>query len=106
MTYPEMLDYSSSGGYAPLRRAVADYLRVFRSVPLDIEQVIITSGTQESLVLCAQLLANHADAVWLEDPAYWGAVKAFMATGLTLHAVPVDDQGIAPQAIDDACHRA
>lgn len=102
MTYPEMLDYSSSGGYAPLRRAVADYLRVFRSVPLDLEQVIITSGTQESLVLCAQLLANQGDPVWLEDPAYWGAVKAFMATGLTLHAVPVDEQGIAPQPADDA----
>ena len=102
MTYPDMLDYSSSGGYAPLRRAVADYLRVFRSVPLDIEQVIITSGTQESLALCSQLLANHADTVWLEEPAYWGAVKAFIATGLTLHGVPVDDQGIAPQASDDA----
>ncbi len=102
MTYPEMLDYSSSGGYAPLRRAVADYLRVFRSVPLDIEQIIITSGTQESLVLCSQLLANHSDTVWLEDPAYWGAVKAFMATGLTLHAVPVDEQGIASRSIDDA----
>ncbi|HEX5698119.1 MAG TPA: PLP-dependent aminotransferase family protein [Rhodoferax sp.] len=102
MTYPDMLDYSSSGGYAPLRRAVGDYLRVFRSVPLDLEQIIITSGTQESLVLCAQLLANHNDAVWLEDPAYWGAVKAFMATGLRLHAVPVDDQGIAPLASDNA----
>jgi GntR family transcriptional regulator/MocR family aminotransferase len=101
MTYPDMLDYSSSGGYAPLRRAVADYLRVFRSVPLNLEQVIITSGTQESLVLCALLLANQHDAVWLEDPAYWGAVKAFMATGLSLHAVPVDDQGIAPQALDN-----
>jgi len=97
MTYPDMLDYSSSGGYAPLRRAVADYLRVFRSVPLDNEQVIITSGTQESLELCAQLLADHKDTVWIEDPAYWGAVKAFMATGLQLHAVPVDEHGIAPQ---------
>ncbi|MCB8748961.1 PLP-dependent aminotransferase family protein [Rhodoferax sp. U2-2l] len=102
MTYPEMLDYSSSGGYAPLRRAVADYLRVFRSVPLDVEQVIITSGTQESLELCAQLLADHGDTVWLEDPAYWGAGKAFMATGLKLHPVPVDDQGIAPQPHDQA----
>lgn len=102
MTYPDMLDYSSSGGYAPLRRAVADYLRVFRSVPLDVEQVIITSGTQESLGLCAQLLADHGDTVWLEDPAYWGAGKAFMATGLTLHPVPVDDQGMAPQPHDDA----
>jgi GntR family transcriptional regulator/MocR family aminotransferase len=82
MTYPDMLDYSYAGGYAPLRRAVADYLRVFRSVPLDVEQVIITSGTQQSLELCAHLLADHDDTVWLEDPAYWGAVKAFMATGL------------------------
>ncbi|MBK1683987.1 PLP-dependent aminotransferase family protein [Rhodoferax fermentans] len=100
MTYPDMLDYSSSGGYAPLRRAVADYLHMFRSVALDLDQVIITSGTQESLELCAQLLADQGDTVWLEDPAYWGAGKAFMATGLKIHPVPVDEQGIAPLAND------
>lgn len=102
MTYPDMLDYSYSGGYAPLRRSVTDYLRVFRSVPLEVEQVIITSGTQQSMDLCAQLLADHNDTVWLEDPAYWGAVKAFMATGLKLHPVAVDQHGIAPQAQDEA----
>ncbi len=101
MSYPDMLDYSYSGGYAPLRRAVADYLRVFRSVQLDAEQVIITSGTQQSLELCAQMLADHGDTVWVEDPAYWGAVKAFMATGLKLHGVCVDEQGIAPTALDE-----
>ncbi|OGB28417.1 MAG: GntR family transcriptional regulator [Burkholderiales bacterium RIFCSPLOWO2_12_FULL_61_40] len=101
MTYPEMLDYSDSGGHAPLRRAVADYLRVFRSVPLEADQVIITSGTQQSLELCAQLLADHGDTVWLEDPAYWGAVKAFMATGLRAHPVRVDQHGIAPCAADE-----
>jgi GntR family transcriptional regulator/MocR family aminotransferase len=101
MTYPEMLDYSYTGGHAPLRRAVADYLRVFRSVPLEVEQVIITSGTQQSLELCAQLLGDHGDTVWLEDPAYWGAIKAFMATGLRLHPVPVDEHGMAPSAADE-----
>jgi GntR family transcriptional regulator/MocR family aminotransferase len=101
MTYPEMLDYSYSGGHAPLRRAVADYLRVFRSVPLEVEQVIITSGTQQSLELCAQLLGDHGDTVWLEDPAYWGAVKAFMATGLHTHAIAVDEHGIAPTEADE-----
>ena len=100
MTYPDMLDYSYGGGHAPLRRAVAQYLRMFRSVPLDVEQVIITSGTQQSLELCAQLLADHGDTVWLEDPAYWGAVKAFMATGLHIHPVPVDAQGMAPGKAD------
>ncbi|MEO8544212.1 MAG: PLP-dependent aminotransferase family protein [Burkholderiaceae bacterium] len=102
MNYPDMLDYSYSGGYAPLRRAVAQYLRVSRSVQVDAEQVIITSGTQQSMELCAQLLADHGDTVWMEDPAYWGAVKAFLATGLRLHAVPVDRQGIAPLPSDDA----
>ena len=102
MTYPDMLDYNDSGGYAPLRRAVADYLRVFRSVPLEVEQVIITSGTQQTMELCAHLLADHGDTVWIEDPAYWGADKAFMATGLRLHPVPVDEHGIAPQSRDEA----
>lgn len=102
MTYPEMLDYSYSGGYAPLRRAVADYLRVFRSVPLEVDQVIITSGTQQSLDLCAQLLADPSDTVWLEDPAYWGAVKAFMASGLHAHPIEVDEHGIAPSPHHEA----
>ena len=102
MTYPDMLDYNDSGGYAPLRRAIADYLRVFRSVQLDADQVIVTTGTQQSLELCARLLADHGDTVWVEDPAYWGAVKAFMATGLAIHPVPVDDEGICPGAADNA----
>lgn len=102
MTYPDMLDYNDSGGYAPLRRAIADYLRVFRSVQLDADQVIVTTGTQQSIELCARLLADHGDTVWVEDPAYWGAAKAFMASGLQLHPVTVDDQGIRPGGPDDA----
>ncbi len=102
MTYPDMLDYNTSGGYAPLRRAIADYLRVFRGVQLDADQVLVTTGTQQSLELCARLLADHGDTVWVEDPAYWGAAKAFMASGLAIHPVPVDDQGICPGAADDA----
>lgn len=101
MAYPDMLDYCDAGGYAPLRRALADYLRVFRSVPLQPEQVIITSGTQQSLALCAQLLADHGDTVWMEDPAYWGAAKVFTATGLQAHPVAVDQEGIAPTSADE-----
>lgn len=98
---PSMLDYNDSGGYGPLRRAVADYLRVFRSVPLDADQVLVTSGTQQSLALCAHLLADHGDTVWIEDPAYWGAVKAFTAAGLHLHPVRVDSDGMAPTTDDE-----
>ncbi|MEN9842288.1 MAG: hypothetical protein RLZZ612_117 [Pseudomonadota bacterium] len=98
----DLLDYNDQGGHGSLRRAVADYLRAFRSVQLDPDQVLITTGTQQSLSLCAQLLADHGDTVWIEDPAYWGAVKAFLATGLRLQPIPVDAEGMAP----DACPQA
>ena len=101
MSYPDMLDYSYSGGHAPLRRAVANYLRVFRSVHLDSDQVIITAGTQQSISLCAHLLADHGDTAWIEDPAYWGAIKALSASGLKLHPVAVDAEGVAPSLEDE-----
>jgi GntR family transcriptional regulator/MocR family aminotransferase len=38
----------------------------------------------------------------MEYPAYWGAVKAFLATGLHMHPVAVDEDGMAPVPKDDA----
>ena len=101
MSYPDMLDYSYAGGHTPLRHAVANYLRIFRSVQLDADQVIITAGTQQSISLCAHLLADHGDTAWIEDPAYWGAIKALSAGGLNLHPVAVDAEGIAPGPQDE-----
>lgn len=96
MAYAEMLDYNDSGGFAPLRRAIADYLRMSRAVHLRSEQVIVTTGTQQSLQLCAQLLADPGDAVWVEDPLYWGAAKMLRAMGVSLTPVAVDEQGMNP----------
>jgi len=99
---PELLDYNDAGGHGPLRRAVADHLRIFRGAQLGADQVLITSGTQQSLALCAQLLADPGDTVWIEDPAYWGAVKAFEAASLQLQPVPVDEEGMLPPAAGSA----
>lgn len=93
---PELLDYGQNGGYLPLRRAIADYLRVSRSVRVTVEQVLITGGTQHSLDLCAQLLADAGDTAWVEDPCYWGAQRVFESRDLNLHPVRVDDEGMNP----------
>ena len=71
-----------AAGDADLRRALADYLQGTRGVVCAPEQIVITSGTQQSLHLVAQLLADPGDAVWLEDPGYWGARSVFRALGL------------------------
>jgi len=97
---PAHLDYGHAGGYLPLRRAIANYLRMSRAVSLTVEQILITSGTQQSIDLCARLLTDHGDLVWLENPCYWGARRVLEVNGLQLHPVPVDEEGISPTSDD------
>lgn len=90
------LSSTASPGEPVLRSAIAAYLRASRGVHCDAEQVVITSGTSESLALCAHLLAERGERVWVEHPGYPGARAAFIDAGLSLVAVPVDAHGIAP----------
>lgn len=93
---PQHLSYATDGGDAELRARLADYLQDTRGVVCTPEQLVITSGTQQSLHLVAQLLADAGDTVWLEDPGYWGARSVFRALGLEPVGVPVDAEGMAP----------
>ena len=95
---PELLDYAADGGYLPLRNEIADYVRVSRAVRVEVDQVLVTAGTQHSLDLCAQLLADAGDRVWVEDPCYWGARCIFDACDLRIEPVPVDADGMNPAA--------
>ncbi|OYO28170.1 PLP-dependent aminotransferase family protein [Janthinobacterium sp. PC23-8] len=96
----DLLDYGQSGGYLPLRQAIVEYLRLSRSVNVTVDQVMITSGNQQSLDLCALLLADAGDTAWIEDPCYWAARRVFQARDLKLHAIPVDGDGMALRPAD------
>lgn len=97
---PALLDSSHDGGYLPLRKAIADYLRVSRAVNLTLDQVIITSGTQQSIDLCARLLTDDHDCAWVENPCYWSARRVLEVNGLKLHPINVDNEGMAPNTYD------
>ena len=90
------------GGYLPLRRAIADYLRLLRGVRCEPEQVVIVSGTRQGLDLAGRLLLTAGDSVWLEDPGYPGLRGPLAAAGARLVPLPVDAEGIdlsqAPRA--------
>ncbi|HZM23564.1 MAG TPA: PLP-dependent aminotransferase family protein, partial [Anaerolineales bacterium] len=69
--------YQESGGYLPLREAIAAHVAVSRQVHCTPEQIMIVSGSQGALDLSARMLVNAGDPVWLEDPGYTGARGAF-----------------------------
>ena len=97
---PALLDSSHDGGYLPLRQNIADYLRVSRAVNLSVNQVIITSGTQQSIDLCARLLTDEGDIAWVENPCYWAARRVLEVNGLQLHPISIDAEGMAPTTAD------
>lgn len=90
----QTMAYGDAMGYAPFRETIAQYLSTVRGVHCHASQVLITTGSQQALQLCAHVLLDHRDRIAVEDPGYPGARQAFLASGAQLIPVPVDDQGM------------
>lgn len=95
---PELMTYAQGGGYRPLRRTLADYLRVARAASCQPDQVIVTTGIHQSLDLAMRLLCDVGDEVWIEEPCYWGIRNLLLSSGLKTVPIPVDGEGMAPTA--------
>ncbi|MHC8384616.1 MocR-like pyridoxine biosynthesis transcription factor PdxR [Pseudomonas sp. LB3P14] len=104
----QQLCYGDPAGDARLRDLIAAYLRSSRGMQCTAEQIVITSGAQQGISLCAQLLVEPGDGVAIENPGYRAAGHAFAVAGAQLHGVAVDSEGIdctALNALND-CHLA
>lgn len=88
------------GGFGPLRAELADYLRATRLIQCDPRQVMIFNGTHQAIDLCARLLCDNGDRVWMEEPGYWGARTVLDAAGLNTVPIALDEKGMAPTAAD------
>jgi len=99
----EMLQYSDSAGYLPLRKAIAAYISTTRGVRCVPEQLIITSGSQHALEIVIRTVLKAGDKVWIEDPGFLGARASFIAADARLVAVPVDNEGLNVASGIDRC---
>jgi GntR family transcriptional regulator/MocR family aminotransferase len=97
---PKQLGYTHPAGLLELREAVAEHLRTARAVRCEAAQVLIVSGSQLALQLCARVLLDRGDLVAIEEPGYPGAHSALKTAGVDLAPVRVDDEGIDVAALD------
>lgn len=91
---PAQLGYGDPAGEAVLRELIAAYLRRSRGLSCVAEQIVITSGAQQAISLCAQLLLQPGDAVAVENPGYRAAGHAFAVAGAKVVGVAVDQDGM------------
>lgn len=80
-------------GYLPLRYWLAGYLRQ-NGIDVTSDDVLITAGTQQTIMLVAETLLRPGDAVVVESPTWPGALEAFAAVGARVSGIPLDKEGM------------
>lgn len=90
----ESAHYGDLMGDPSLRRAIANYLKISRSVRCEAEQVLIVNGSQQALEITTRVLLNPGDRVWMEEPSYPLARDVFRVNECQLVGIPVDDEGL------------
>lgn len=89
------LQYTNTEGMATLREWVAAQ---FSGAAL--ENVQITSGSQQAINLVAKTLVNPGDKIILESPTYLGAIQSFRAYRPEFLSVPVDQDGLCVDELE------
>jgi 2-aminoadipate transaminase len=95
------LQYSTTEGYPPLRELLARHMARY-GIKVGLENIVITTGSQEALDLIGKILINPGDRILTETPSYLGAIQAFTMYGAEYVTVPIDDDGLDTSRLEEA----
>ena len=96
------LQYSITEGYPKLRQWLKDDMQAKENFSPDSEELIITSGAQQAIETCAKIFCNEGETIICEDPSFIGSLNAFRTYNAKLAGVPMDDDGMIPEKLEQA----
>ena len=99
------LQYGITEGYTPLRELIKKRLKKTENIGTDRDDVIVVSGGQQGIELTAKALLNEGDAIVVEEPSFIGALNAFRSYGAKLIGVPVQDDGMDMDRLEDILNK-
>ncbi|GAA4238443.1 PLP-dependent aminotransferase family protein [Actinomadura meridiana] len=97
---------TSDTGYHPrglpvLLEALAERFTAM-GLPTSTDQLLVTTGATQALVLAAQLYLRPGATVIVESPSWAGCLDVFRASGATLKGIPLDEEGMDVGALGKA----
>lgn len=102
---PTTLQYGIGQGTLDLRERICEVMALSG---IDVgcgaspEDVVVTVGGQQALDLVARIFLDPGDVVLAEGPTYVGALGVFQAAQAQVVHVPMDDDGLIPEALEQA----
>lgn len=98
------LSYGQSTGSELLKTQICHYLHVSRNIKCTPEQVIIVSGSLQSIYLVASAFLEKGDGVVLEDPTFPNVHSIFKSNLAHLLPIPINDEGIDMHGLEQVAH--
>jgi GntR family transcriptional regulator/MocR family aminotransferase len=86
-------------GRIELREALAYYFLRHKGIECPVDRVAVFSQSQNALNVIFRILFNEGDGIALEEPGFGGVRNIAVAQGMSLHAVPTDEEGLVTDAL-------
>lgn len=86
--------YTSPKGLKELRIEISNFLNNIWNYNVNYKDMLITTGSQQSINLISYALLNEGDTVLIEQPTYFGAIKAFKNRKVNLIGLDLTENGI------------
>ncbi len=93
------LQYGATEGDTLLRTMLVNRYKA-SGVDMSIDNMIITTASQQALDLIAKMFINRGDYVIVGLPSYLGGLSAFNSYGANMIGIPMDEEGEDPAIME------
>ncbi len=97
----QVIQYAPSTGYEPLKKTLADFMKRFQ-VTTAAENIQIYEGSTQALSYITRAMLTDGGTIVVEDPSYTGALDIFRSYRAEIIDVPMDDDGLNMEALENA----
>ncbi len=94
------LSYGLTKGYGPLLELLVQRMKDKEGVECGLENLTITSGSQQGLALSAMMFVDEGDVVIAENPSYLGGINACRPYGPVFMGVDTDEDGMVMEDLE------
>lgn len=94
------LQYGATEGFGPLREQLAAFMATKGAKDVALEQLIVTTGSQQALDLLGKCMASPGDKVIVEGPTFLATIQCFRLYGAEVISAPVDGNGVIVEELE------
>lgn len=98
----EAMQYGAAKGVTALRQAIQQHVKEKENVDSELDNVLVTTGSEQALDLVGKAFVNPGDTVLVEQPTYLCALDVFRSYGANFASVEMDEDGMKMDTLEEA----